>query len=389
MMRQILLLLSLNFIFWNNLLAQAPQMLSYQGVARDNGGSELSMQTIGVLTSIRQYSPTGAVMYSESHNPTTNAFGLFKLNIGGGNYLTGSFSTIDWSAGPYFLDIELDATGGTNYQPMGVSEFLSVPYALYAETSGNAAIGPIGPTGPTGAVGNDGLDGATGPTGPLVAGTNGQTLRRGVSDWEASDMLYNTGAAIGVGTTSPSANFHLDGSLRIQDGNEGNGKVLTSDNSGNATWQQPNPSIAYRSLVGSYASDIRNMTVYSNDSVQITQTGTYLMNFSLKGGNDALHVTPYSGTDIQGYASVYVNRIVGPSTTVTQTLPIFIQQEDIGVNASYLRHLPSASSNSTMVYLQNGDWVKLSMYVQSGGSPVPSDTWYVSHYGIDMIRLGN
>lgn len=388
-MKHTTLLLFAYLFISNVVLAQAPQALNYQAVARDNSGTEITSQAIGLLVQIRQYSPTGAPVYSESHNPTTNSFGLFSVSIGNGSSISGTFSAIDWSAGPYFLDVSLDVNGGTNYSLMGVSELLSVPYALYAETSGSSTPGPIGATGATGEPGIAGPQGPTGATGPMVSGLPGQTLRRGNADWEASSMLYNTGLSIGVGTTSPTANFHLDGSLRIENGTEGNGKILTSDNIGNATWQQPNLSIAYRSLVGSYASDIRNMTVYSNDSVQITQTGTYLMNFSLKGGNDALHVTPYTGTDIQGYASVFVNRISGPSTTVTQTLPIFIQQEDIGINASYLRHLPSASSNSTVVYLQNGDWVKLSMFVQSSGSPVPNDTWYVSHYRIDMIRLGN
>ncbi|MCB9191009.1 MAG: hypothetical protein H6603_07230 [Flavobacteriales bacterium] len=388
-MKHTVLLLFASLFISNAVLAQAPQALSYQAVARNNSGTEITSQTIGLLIQIRQYSPTGAAVYSESHNPTTNSFGLFTISIGNGSSISGTFSAIDWSSGPYFLDVSLDVNGGTNYSPMGVSELLSVPYALYAETSGSSVPGPPGPTGATGGPGIAGPTGPTGATGPVVSGLPGQTLRRGNADWEASSMLFNTGSAVGVGTSLPTANFHLDGSLRIENGTEGAGKVLTSDNIGNATWQQPTPSITYHSLVGSYASDIRNMTVYGNDSVQITQTGTYLMNFSLKGGNDALHVTPYSGTDIQGYASVFVNRISGISTTVTQTLPIFVQHEDIGFGNSYLRHLPTASSNSTVVYLQNGDWVKLSMFVQSGGSPTPTDTWYVSHYRIDMIRLGN
>jgi len=41
---------------------------------------------------------------------------------------------------------------------------------------------------------------------------------------------------IGIGTESPSATLDLDGSLRIRSG-AGAGKVLTSDGSGNATWQ--------------------------------------------------------------------------------------------------------------------------------------------------------
>ncbi|MBC8487186.1 MAG: hypothetical protein H8D45_14250, partial [Bacteroidetes bacterium] len=45
---------------------------------------------------------------------------------------------IDWGGDSYFLQIEMDATGGTNYQLMGTSQLLSVPYSLYSESTGNA-----------------------------------------------------------------------------------------------------------------------------------------------------------------------------------------------------------------------------------------------------------
>ena len=50
---------------------------------------------------------------------------------------TGNFGDIDWSNGPYFLKTETDPTGGTNYSISGVSQFLSVPYALYSEKTAN------------------------------------------------------------------------------------------------------------------------------------------------------------------------------------------------------------------------------------------------------------
>jgi hypothetical protein len=59
-----------------------------------------------------------------------------------------------------FLKVELDPTGGTDYVFMGGSQLISVPYALYAESSGTP--GTPGPAGPSGA---DGATGATGPTG--------------------------------------------------------------------------------------------------------------------------------------------------------------------------------------------------------------------------------
>jgi hypothetical protein len=47
------------------------------------------------------------------------------------------------------------------------------------------------------------------------------------------------GAKVGIGTSNPTTNLHVVGNVRIVDGNEAAGKVLTSDNYGIASWQSP------------------------------------------------------------------------------------------------------------------------------------------------------
>ncbi len=186
-------------------------MFNYQGVARDNGGNVLANQNVGLQLSVLSGSISGTVEYSESHTVTTNDFGLFNVAIGSGTPVSGSFSGIDWGASSHYLKVEMDPAGGTAYQNLGTSQLLSVPYALYAESSGTGgATGPTGPTGangsvgatgPTGVDGATGADGATGPTGatgPLVSGTVGQTLRHNGSDWEASSDLQNFGSYVNV-----------------------------------------------------------------------------------------------------------------------------------------------------------------------------------------------
>jgi uncharacterized protein (TIGR02145 family) len=49
--------------------------------------------------------------------------------------ITGAFTTINWTNGPYFIKTEIDPTGGTTYTISGASQVLSVPYALYAKTA--------------------------------------------------------------------------------------------------------------------------------------------------------------------------------------------------------------------------------------------------------------
>ena len=113
------------------------QKIKYQGVARDVLGLPISNQNISVKVSLIQDSPTGSTIYSEYFNISTNAFGLFAINIGEGVVISGNFTSISWGSHDYFQQVELDPAGGSAYAMVGVSQLMSVPYALYAETSGN------------------------------------------------------------------------------------------------------------------------------------------------------------------------------------------------------------------------------------------------------------
>jgi hypothetical protein len=145
--------------------AQAPQGINYQAVVRDNLGNVLPTTNVGIEISIHQATPTGTIVYSEIFSPTTTSLGMINLVIGQGAPVVGTFSAIDWSAGPYYCEMGLDITGGTTYLSMGTQQFMSVPYALYAENGGTP--GPAGPTGPAGPIGPTGATGPAGPSGPI------------------------------------------------------------------------------------------------------------------------------------------------------------------------------------------------------------------------------
>jgi len=116
--------------------AQAPQSFKYQAVARNASGEIIADQKVGFQISILQSSETGTSVYSETHVDSTNQFGLVTLEIGTGT-TTDDFTAIDWGNDTYFIQVEMDATGGTSYTLMGTSQLLSVPYALHAETAEN------------------------------------------------------------------------------------------------------------------------------------------------------------------------------------------------------------------------------------------------------------
>lgn len=120
-----------------SVFAQAPQKMSYQAVIRDNSNALVANQTVGMQVSILQGSASGTAVYVETHNATTNINGLVSIEIGGGALVSGSFSTINWANGPFFIKTETDPTGGASYTITGTSQLLSVPYAMYAGISAN------------------------------------------------------------------------------------------------------------------------------------------------------------------------------------------------------------------------------------------------------------
>jgi hypothetical protein len=123
-------------------LAQAPQKISYQAVARQANGAVISNAPIGVKFIIYQGSVGGTISYEETHNANTNQLGLFTLFIGGGFPSIGVFNTINWAIGPYFIETQIDPAGGTSYASIGTQQLMSVPYALFAERAGNSSPTP-------------------------------------------------------------------------------------------------------------------------------------------------------------------------------------------------------------------------------------------------------
>ena len=321
--------------------AQAPEKMSYQAVVRDSADNLVTSQTVGMQISILQGSESGTAIYTETQTPVANINGLVTLEIGIGT-TSDDFTTIDWSAGPYFIKTETDPTGGSSYTITGTSPLLSVPFALYSANTagldlkanidspiftgnvgmgsnlnvvgdisldgnmfangglflnswdiytnpgifsinesgvaphfniipgGNVGIGTSSPQSPldvvttnttTGvatfkndlpswayiSIGNQ-TTGASGGGG-LMLGYNPSNvaLIRNIYDspmtfWSSNTerMRISADGNVGIGTTNPTAKLEVAGTVKIVDGTEGNGKVLTSDVDGLASWRAVN-----------------------------------------------------------------------------------------------------------------------------------------------------
>ena len=114
--------------------AQAPNLLNYQGVARNAVGNPLPNQTMKLRLSIHDLLPSGAVVYSEIRQITTNLGGLFSVQIGsaGASSSTGTLGGVNWIVGNKFLQVELDPASNNNYMDIGTVQLVSVPYAFGA-----------------------------------------------------------------------------------------------------------------------------------------------------------------------------------------------------------------------------------------------------------------
>ncbi len=112
--------------------AQAPQGIPYQAAARNSSGGVLASTSVSVRFTILDSVTTGIIKYRETHSTTTDANGMFSVNVGQGTPVSGTFASINWGTNAKFMQVELDPTGGSSYIDMGTQQMMSVPYALNA-----------------------------------------------------------------------------------------------------------------------------------------------------------------------------------------------------------------------------------------------------------------
>ncbi|MFN0216909.1 MAG: tail fiber domain-containing protein [Saprospiraceae bacterium] len=173
----------------------APQGVNYQCIVRnDQTGDPIINQTVTLLFSIRNGSPTGPVDYQEKHVGSTNEFGLVNLVIGRGQPQVNSFASINWGGGSKFLTVLLESSPNV-FDEIGNSELLSVPYALYAQNGGGG--GGNDNWGAQTAFTNNGVTGnglANNPIGLAQQGAqSGQILKWNGTSWVPSDDLQGSG----------------------------------------------------------------------------------------------------------------------------------------------------------------------------------------------------
>jgi hypothetical protein len=238
-MKKILLQLCVALLFVSAASAQAPGIFNYQAVARNSVGNALASKNIGVKITVHDGSATGPTVYSETRVLTTNAFGLFNVQIGspGASNVNGTVAGVNWATGTKFLQVEMDQNGGSSFVDMGTTQLASVPFALNA-----AGAPPIGPAGGD-------LVGSTYPNpiiAPLVV-TTGKIANAAVTTAKIADLNVTTpkladgavttikiadGAVTDQKITFPLVKTQADAGALIDMTNSGAGSGVSGTNTG-------------------------------------------------------------------------------------------------------------------------------------------------------------
>jgi hypothetical protein len=298
MKRHILLVLILLSI--TDLLAQVPQALNYQAVARTANGVIIPSQNISVRFSILDGSIAGTTLYSETHQTTTNSYGLFTLAIGKGTPVTSTFSAINWASGTdKFLKVEIAPSGGINYQIQGTTQLLSVPFALYSEKTRLLA-------------GNNTVTITNGNTitGNYVAGIGITILGNTISStnqWlnHANGIYYPAIAAAGnVGIrTTPVSNAALIVNGDVPGTLEGNAALFTSTSTWHTDIAIRNNSVQYTFIVGGSG----NTEILPNN-FGIYNSNTTRWPFTINGANNNIGIADPSPFPTPAKSSLHIKK---------------------------------------------------------------------------------
>ncbi len=163
------------------LQAQAPQKFNYQGIARNAAGNAIANQALGLKITILDGT---TAQYVETHTATTNNFGLYTVEIGGGTVVSGTMAAVTWASGTKNIKVAIDPAGGTNYTDVGTSQLLSVPYALHAATS-------------------------AGGGGANINGTTNKLMKFTGATTGGNSQIVDDGTNVGIGTTTLGAKLEI------------------------------------------------------------------------------------------------------------------------------------------------------------------------------------
>jgi hypothetical protein len=233
-------------LLFSNLVSfgqNVPMGIYYQAVARDSYGKELANKVIDVKFSIIPGNPLANPVYQELHSKiTTSAYGVFSLMIGKGTPVgsTGELANVNWGSSFHWLRVEVKFDN--SFINMGEMQFLSVPYALYAQKSLEPGpAGPKGDPGPKGAPGDPATDKQTisfDQSTLSISGGNSVPLTSLLQNLTITNSPEGNYLGISRGNSVLLSNFEGDGDPKneIQDLTISSDKLKITNNPLATTW---------------------------------------------------------------------------------------------------------------------------------------------------------
>ncbi len=383
------LFLILTFTLVNR--AQSPEAFNYQFVARDDAGNLIVNQSISLRISILEGTVSGTVVNCEIHLVTTNQFGLATLQIGNGTVISGTFNDINWGSDSYYIKTEMDPLGGQNYQLMGISQLLSVPYSLFAKSSGvNYNAGPgiditdytISNTAQNATHSGDAV-GATnlsvvklqGQDVSTNAPATNQILQWNGSSWTPSYIYSSVWSLSGNSGTNPSTSFL---------GTTDNAALNFRVNNQKAGTIEPSGSLflgfqsGYNNTVSGNCTGIGSYSLYSNTGCCNTACGYLALNSNTSGqsntaiGVDALKKNTSGAENASSGSGALFNNTTGYFNTANGFQSLY--SNNSGYNNTALGHgaFYNGASYSNSTALGYNANITASNQVRIGNSNVTS-----------------
>jgi hypothetical protein len=341
-------------------------MFNYQAVVRSPTGDILANQNVSFEIVILQTSPTGTPVYTETHNTATNEYGLVTLKIGDGA-TSDDLSAIDWGADDYFMKVSMDEEGGTNYQEMGITQLLSVPYSLYSETAENIADNSV---------------------------SSAKILDGEVSD---NDIAFNYAASSSKGGPASSLANDVVSSSKILDGEVraadiGDGATLTEilDDDGPGSGLDADLLDGYH---GSYYYKPKiAFNAYNSAGDNFTSSGWKVVEFDTENFDDGANFNNSTDRFIVPYDGVYsFSAAVGVDDVVEGTLIII----GLFVNGSHHAYISREYVNlhdqtyvacgSIITKLNAGDYVEVRVYVSGDTNYYVNNGSYYTYFSGHLV----
>ena len=118
-------------------MSQNQKAIAFQAVARTGNGVIMPNKLIQIRISILKDTTTEELLYQEIKSVTTSPLGLFTILIGNSEpakiVTIGTFEKINWTAGTYFIRVEIDPDNRLQFMRIGQQQIQYTAYAFSAD----------------------------------------------------------------------------------------------------------------------------------------------------------------------------------------------------------------------------------------------------------------